>query len=51
LSLENAEITDAGLNGLKALKRLEELNLKGTKVSDAGIQEFKQALPQVKVER
>lgn len=51
LTLENAVLTDAGLAHLKSLTYLEELNLKGTRVTDAGLQEFRKALPKVKVER
>ena len=51
LALENAAITDARLGHLKALTYLEELDLKGTKVTDAGVQDFQRAMPKVKVGR
>jgi len=50
LALE-ADITDAGLAHLKALPQLEVLSFKGTKVTDAGVQELLQALPRLKVDR
>ncbi|HRQ90957.1 MAG TPA: ribonuclease inhibitor, partial [Bacteroidia bacterium] len=40
LHLENTGITDAGLDALKGLERLEYLNLYGTQVSDAGLQKL-----------
>jgi hypothetical protein len=51
IALENAAITDAGLPHLKALTQLQELYLRGTRITDAGIQQFLKALPKVKVER
>jgi Leucine-rich repeat (LRR) protein len=50
LSVE-APVTDAGLAHLKALHQLEELSLKGSKVTDAGVQELQKALANVKVDR
>ena len=50
LSLEQAALTDAGLARLKALPGLEELNLKGTKVTAVGIADFQRTLPGVKVQ-
>jgi hypothetical protein len=50
-TLENAAITDAGLAHLKALAALEALDLRGTRVTDAGIRDFEGAMPGVKVER
>jgi hypothetical protein len=46
-----APVTDAGLAHLKALHQLEELSLKGSKVTDAGVQELQKALANVKVDR
>ena len=42
-------ITDAGLVHLKGLTKLEVLSLYGTKITDAGIQELKKALPDCKI--
>ena len=36
LLLENTQITDAGLENLKGLTQLQQLDLKGTKVTDDG---------------
>ena len=46
-----AVITDAGLAHLKALTQLQELCVKGTKVTDTGAQELQNALPKLKVKR
>jgi squalene-hopene cyclase-like protein len=46
-----AAVTDAGLMHLRSLLQLEELSLKGTKVTDAGVQELQKALPRLKVNR
>ena len=40
-----AEITDAGLAGLKGLTNLGSLNLENTQVTDAGVAELRKALP------
>jgi hypothetical protein len=37
LDLGEAEVTDAALKDLKALKKLKSLNLHGTKITDAGL--------------
>lgn len=41
-------VTDAGLERLKGLSKLTHLNVQGTKVTDAGVQELKKALPDLK---
>jgi len=46
-----ASVTNAGLISLKPLVHLEELNLKGTQVTDAGVQEFLKAQGQTKITR
>ena len=38
-------MTDAGLEHLKGLTKLETLNLEQTKVTDAGVKRVQQALP------
>ncbi len=48
---ETSAITDAGLAQLTDLTHLETLNLKGTQVTDAGVQAFEKAMPKTKVER
>ena len=48
-SLDNTKITDAGLVHLKGLNRLQPLYLYGSQVTDAGIAELPQALPNCKI--
>ena len=48
-SLDNTKITDAGLVHLKGLNRLQPLYLYGSQVTDAGIAELQQALPNRKI--
>ena len=43
------QITDAGLVHLKGLTKLESLDLSRTKITDAGIAELQQALPNCKI--
>jgi hypothetical protein len=45
LSLENTQVTDAGLEHLKGLTRLRTLVLIRTQVSKAGTEELTRALP------
>ena len=45
LRLDQTQITDAGLEQLKGLTRLECLSLTDTKVTAAGVEKLKQALP------
>ena len=50
LDLSGPETTDEVLaEKLKGLTKLERLSLGGTKVTDAGIQELKKALPDCKI--
>jgi hypothetical protein len=49
--LNDTKITDAGLTHLSGLTRLWKLNTAGTRVTDAGVQEFRQALPKVRITR
>jgi Leucine-rich repeat (LRR) protein len=49
LTLGGKQITDAGLTQLKGLHNLKHLTLVQTSVTTAGLQEFKKALPAVKV--
>ena len=44
-------ITDAGLVHLQGLTRLEKVRFLGTKVSDKGLQDLQQALPNCKIDR
>ena len=51
LTLEGADVTDAGLDHLKHLSCLRTLGLRGTQVTDAGVKNLQQALPNCKIER
>jgi hypothetical protein len=43
-------VTDAGLEHLKALRQLQRLDLKETKVTADGVKKLQQALPNCKIE-
>jgi Leucine-rich repeat (LRR) protein len=45
----NGQITDAGLKELFGLTSLQSLNLAGTKVTEAGVDRLKEALPECKI--
>ena len=51
LSLADTEVTDAGLERLRELSKLQELDLTDTDVSDDGVKKFQQALPKCKIVR
>lgn len=51
LDLRKVGITDKGLEYLKGLRKLKEIYLKGTKVSDAGVRNLHQALPRTDIVR
>ena len=51
LDLSKSEITDKGLAHLKKLRSLEELEIDGTGVSEAGYQELTQSLPDCRIKR
>ena len=51
LYLNQTVVTDVGLGHLRGLKRLKYLNLEGTGVTDAGVQELRKALPNAKIVR
>ncbi len=50
IHLRNTQITDAGLAHLKGHRRLVDLQLQGTKVTAAGIAEFRKAVPGCRIE-
>ena len=45
--MDSTKLTDAGLAPLKALKNLRELNLSWTHVTDAGLKQLEEDLPQL----
>jgi hypothetical protein len=47
--LDQCQITDAGLEHLKGLKNLKAVNLRATKVTDAGVADLQKALPNCKI--
>ncbi|MCS6976609.1 MAG: hypothetical protein NZM31_06310, partial [Gemmatales bacterium] len=49
LTLSGGNLTDPGLRRLTALRNLEELDIRDTKVTPAGVAEFQKALPNCKV--
>ena len=50
LSLVDTSVTDAGLEHLKALTELRELSLyRNSKITDEGVGELRQALPNCKI--
>ena len=49
--LDGLNATDAGLKELKELKNLRSLNLRATRVTDAGAAELQNALPKLKIRR
>lgn len=49
LNLRRVPIDDDDLQYLKALTNLEELDLRGTKVTDAGVRKLQQALPNCEI--
>ena len=51
VNLGGAQVTDAGLKGLKDLKQLTSLNLEGTKVTADGVADLQKALPGCKITR
>lgn len=48
---DNEGITDAGIEHLLTCENLRELNLRGTKVTDAGVEKLQQALPECQIAR
>jgi hypothetical protein len=45
LDLRDTQITDAGVRHIAALGRLEELDIRGTRITADGLQELRKALP------
>jgi hypothetical protein len=51
LSLDDSQVTDAGLVHLKGLSGLKWLKLTQTRVTDAGVAELRKSLPHLRVFR
>lgn len=51
LSLKGSPITDAGLEHLRGLSQLQELDCQWTKVTDGGIESLQQHLPECRIVR
>ena len=51
LFLGGTQITDAGLVHLRGLKRLQELEVGNTRVTDTAVRELQRALPNLKISR
>jgi hypothetical protein len=51
LCLGQTRISDSGLIHLKGLTKLSMLDLRGTPVTDAGVNELQQALPSLRIYR
>lgn len=49
LVLMDTKLTDDGLRCLARLRKLERLDIEGTTVTETGVHEFRQSLPNVKV--
>jgi hypothetical protein len=47
--LDNTRVTNAGLVQLKGLSKLTWLNLNNTQVTDAGVRELQESLPNCKI--
>jgi len=51
LNLCHTKVTDGGLEHLKGLTQLQQLNVIGTSVTDAGAKSLEKALPGLKIQR
>ena len=49
LSLEGTNVTDNGLKHLLGLSKLREINIKGTAVTEGGVQYLRESFPGAKV--
>jgi hypothetical protein len=49
LFLHNTQVSDAGLEYLKGLKRLQILNVENSRVTEAGVQQLQKLRPQLKI--
>jgi len=50
LQARDSAVTDAGLLHLAKLTKLHELNLRGTGVTERGVKQIQQALPDCKID-
>jgi hypothetical protein len=51
VSLSGTQVADAGLKELKEFRGLDSLDLKDTNVTDAGVADLQQALPNLRIFR
>ena len=51
LDLQQTNVGDKGLEHLKGLTSLRELNVRQTKVTDAGVANLRKSLPKLKITR
>jgi hypothetical protein len=51
LDLQHSGVTDKGLEQLERLSSLKQLWLSGTVVTDAGMKQLREAIPNLKVTR
>jgi hypothetical protein len=49
VTLDNTDITNAGLEHLKGLPNLRSLNLHKTKVTEEGLRQLREALPKCRI--
>ena len=49
LSLTGTDVTDAGLERLKGLSKLQRLKLQGTAVTEEGVKKLQESLPECKI--
>ncbi len=51
LSVSRTRITDAGLNELRELTNLAQIEAQGTEVTDEGVKALQKTLPNIRIDR
>jgi Leucine-rich repeat (LRR) protein len=51
LSLDNTQVSDAGLTHLQGMAQLQWLDLSNTPISEAGVAQLQKALPNCRISR